>query len=1839
MSLVTLGTSYTIPQVKTSGSRSEFLANNPEFGRIPQANFQSPDIAQLESANYFKIADAHSIANGNKTIAESAAEIVANIPAFIAASIVSGANQIYNIAPSIGNALGGDFKQASADDWMAAVDDDLLKYYEEHRDGVDTAGFIVGSLVPGMAGVKVLNAGQKMLTTAIKAEKFGEGTSKALGLLVPNRQNNVNNAIKAVINSDSPFRLMEKNVLRAMGAGAGQSVLEATAFEVAVAATMFDSPLLDEQTTGDLVDNIVTGGLVFGAFGGVIEGARSVFAVKGAIKQADKEAMPWTHVMELGKGASASDKLIAYADQLKGLKAIPDDVDEARAAYLQSASDKKVDVLEQGMFTEFRNLAGGDGIIAEQMLAAAKTKPISDILSDFLGAQSAGRLSEVTAAERKYNKVMKLIDKGDYGKLKLSDLDEIANMQVSWQKVWGEDMGRVTSSTPPVPVHLVDTLRKGQEISITENTVRAGNKKYKFNKHSDEIIDRWDITHSDVMTTDARYMWAEKQHLGPEAHIYENDIPLLERAYKQFSPDHTIHTVDGQKLNFAKKEDLLTHITKTKERLANEFLQPPKDGFFLSSPDAVIAKLKELTGIHFGVMTDAEMQKWAGSAYAAHQGLPDGSTRIVLNRDYLTKRSIGTWLGTLKHEEGHSIFNVLLSIGGIPQSMAPTIRAEMEAVSRLQRPAQWKKADATGNYSYLRYSKQGKQGAGRDHELAADTFAYLSKFPEKAEQLAPTFYSRFGKLLRPLDKQVVNQYIRRSHALTQEEIASVLNVRNSYLNGEVNVENVMSDLFARDSYKADYLDFMKKAGAIKQEVSDISLHNIPQHIKVIADTTPVRDLDNNILEGMAVIAQRKAQYVQTVNTAVSSVLGKDFEKLPDIKESDILKVSRLGSERNFVTSPNANYGTLASSMQQIGNITAGIKLRFKQEAREELEPYLLRLKENEAAAIEASTIDATLRAIPEDYALNLDETAIVPLSVRKWQLDRQAAQDAGEEFTRPKPVAKIEGAPNVIPLKNQETRDWFVAHVKRNNKNQLNRHTIRSAQSAGSRYNPDVIYPIPVDQRDFKFFATVSDESITGLGSRSTIYATSQDELDALIKKVKADNPRLKVRTKADTEEYFKSRAEFSYDKTIHDSRFDTMLGRKGVSAPYLVDTDANKIVNKFLNWHLDSANNLAMDAVSAKYEIPFAELKRLGERYTNLQTSKTGNASILKHADASVENPYMDLVKMGLDLKNYTDYPFWVQANRLLDEKLSDLSNRLTQTVESSRSPEQLDKVNQLLEEFGYKGAHYDMEMELLVNHTAPKGVLTKFIQKANALLATTTLRLDALNAVNNAVAAPILLSAETKAVIRAIGRGDEEAVGALAQLAYIKVPGTDKLMLSAHKLIANAIKKFNSTGADMQWYKDHRFVTSISDQYKWTLDELTLAGKETVRDLESIPARVHDRLVAAADAGERWTGNKLAEEFNRFVAADVMKQMTDIAVERGLMTSKEALSYINTFVNRVHGNYLASQRPMLFQGPVGQAIGLFQTYQFNLMQQLLRHVGEGKGKDWATLLGMQASIYGLNGLPAFNAINTHIIGTASGNDEHKDAYHAVYGAVGKEAGDWLMYGFASNMLLDPDLKTNLYVRGDINPRHVTVVPTNPVDVPIVNAFSKFANNLFKTADTLGAGGDMSQTFLQALEHNAISRPLSGLARTLQGLDNPNEMSYSTSSRGNVIAANDFLSLTNLARIAGGKPMAEAIAVDASFRMRTYSLADNNRRQVLGRAIKSTIIAGNTPTQEEVDGFAEQYAAMGGKQEEFNSWMLQLYKSANLSQANELQNNLSQPYAQTMQKIMGGRDLEDFAE
>jgi hypothetical protein len=95
----------------------------------------------------------------------------------------------------------------------------------------------------------------------------------------------------------------------------------------------------------------------------------------------------------------------------------------------------------------------------------------------------------------------------------------------------------------------------------------------------------------------------------------------------------------------------------------------------------------------------------------------------------------------------------------------------------------------------------------------------------------------------------------------------------------------------------------------------------------------------------------------------------------------------------------------------------------------------------------------------------------------------------------------------------------------------------------------------------------------------------------------------------------------------------------------------------------------------------------------------------------------------------------------------------------------------------------------------------------------------------------------------------------------------------------------------------------------------------------------------------------------------------------------------------------------------------------------------------------------------------------------------------------------------------------------------------------------------------------------------------------------------------------------------------DGMHRITAYEAAQKVRRNNLVEAVKTTGIAGQGVDDSSLGKFAEQYAAVGGKQAQFNKFMLNEYKAANTSQASRILRQLQDPFSRKMQVLMGGRD------
>lgn len=1573
-----------------------------------------------ELSSYILAADSHNIGNTGTSWLDPTTwgTKLGNAGKFAATSMLNGANSFYNTGATVASWLPGvDIEQSDPGAFISAIDSDFGAYYRQNRESVDLAGFVLSSIVPGLGGIKLLNAGQTALQTAKKTGWIGENLGKATGLLAPNTQKYVQIAAQEINASTAAVKLLNVKTAKAIGAGLWQNTLEAAAFETVVQATMYKSPVLEAQDFSDVVTNIAVGGALGGVITGAFTTAKLFGTLKSSIKAEDAVRAPFQTRTQFADITPASERIIslAYDSEMStvpiALRNAQGELVENNFAVNQSLYQDKLRKNNNDMRTEYNKLASGDKELGNMVANISQPDltlegyrvpgSAQQVFQNISGAQNITRLTEVSKAEAAYAK-------------KLKDNPETAGTPPAnrYLKVVGEDAGTVSVDAPVLP-YLGD-LHKGKD------AVLAAVKEYGFKPGTD-----WNALNltgaKGYLEAEARYIWVNHvmKELPKDQAVNLYDIPLLEYAYKN---------------------------SRTDIRIFN-----PADPLDVIIPGS----RKEILDI----LRESKLEV---------------ANQVLLNQSLKKSASIPVEQGT-------------------------------EAAARI----------ANTRRSYL----EGTRGANDEDDLLAlqtDEFNYKESI--RAKGLSET----------------------------ESEVTDPL--------------------------------FLPKYAKITYDVSN--------------DLTAVTD---NIADAVVYFKEKQRLYTENNKNVVAKILGGRAASLPDISDTALYQASRTGSGAGLFSFQNGNYGSLDSAMAWIGSITRASKEDARKNINESLGSVLQNAASKPEIALEFEGLNQRITRSPKQWILDEDNQALV--SVEKEGIE-----------------------PDYIPITNEGTVDLIREHIRASGSRTDGWRELHAAQGKEDYKNANVFRPIRPNLRDYPHFAFVKDPMVTGTGHTSMIHAASEKELAALISKVPS---QYKVITKTESEEYFKARGEYDFQRTLHENYINSDLTKKGVFSNFFPKSDPGRVVDDILQQHYREADILVSETIRLRYEPQFNFLEDLGRTYGKASTSKFASRAEL--IEKTSDNPYFNYIKTALDISKISENNLIYNANRILDQSVSNAVAAIKQTWDGVKTPAELEKVNKLLDEYGIKPAYYDESLDKLANHTAPKGYLTSFVRKANAVLSQFTLGLDPLNALNNAIGSNILRGTELKHLIRAIESGDSNIAGELAQLAKITVPGTDRQILSPTKLVSQAITNFwKDDGTIMARYKADNIVKDRVEQLKFLVDDFTLKGTESVAELDGKVNSGFLRGKSLSEIGEKYTGNKLAEEFNRFISANVMDQITGIAIKAGIMDEATAKAYRNTFVNRVEGNIIASQRPLIFQGPIGQAIGLFQSYQFNLLQQLFRYSAEGSKKDIATLLGLQSTLYGLQSLPAFQFVNTHIVGQLSGNKEHRDAYDAVYGAAGRTAGDWLLYGIPSNLL-----QGNIYSRGDINPRQITVLPTSMQEIPLVAGWGKFLGSMFETVKKINGGGNVVESLLQGLEHNGISRPLAGLSQVLQSTSGGPV--YSTSNKGSILYSNDFWEWASLVRLAGGRPLDEAVTNDALYRVRTYEAARRRQFQSLAETVKTTLIGDETSSEAQVMAFAQRYAELGGKQAGFNKWMMDLYKSANVPQAEQLQMNLSNPFNQKMQLLMGG--------
>ena len=960
--------------------------------------------------------------------------------------------------------------------------------------------------------------------------------------------------------------------------------------------------------------------------------------------------------------------------------------------------------------------------------------------------------------------------------------------------------------------------------------------------------------------------------------------------------------------------------------------------------------------------------------------------------------------------------------------------------------------------------------------------------------------------------------------------------------------------------------------------------------------------------GMLAYHQRVQEAKRKTQEAAASVLKDDYALLPDISAAG-LKADSTGTGPSFLGSSNADYSDpLRATMQAAGQAVSQIRQKFRNIALEEVQPAAAKL-----LTTPTPELGAVLTAIRRT-----DRSVALMGAPGSWKV---------VDLAYLKSLADPKGKPlePAIELSiGDDVADFLQAYDAGHKRWFDNKSVLAAAQGVPLKIERDALYMPPIDTRHVPYFAFVRNQegAMFSTSEVSMVTARTQGELLELTNQIKRDHPSLDVIFKDDTAKYHKAKGDYDFSAGMNGPNIDPYLRKKGVLGDFMPTLEPKAVIEEFVTFIGRREDALVRAATSTKYAQEFAELRWLSEQYSKVATSKF--AFIGKLTGKTIEDPFGDYIRLATDVSKKAEFTFWHSANEFVDA----VGTRAYQAVErafgeAKKGDITWEEANKAMEKMNLTGPFTSQESYLRAQIGGEGNLIKSAVYKGNMLLATIGLRLDMANAIVNTISSPLMLGAEISSIRNSL-KSNPELLAAFESTMAVKSP--DGLVVpSTIKLLGNAIHNFFSAGkeARLERYKAIGAIKDVNSQYHDMLSDLAMTPN-------LVPGKWAKRVDAAVEKGATITGNNWAEDFTRYVAADTMRQITDPLLQAGKMSLKEQDAFIRIFVNRTQGNYTASQRPIAFQGTIGAAISLFQTFQFNLFQQLFRHIENRDAKTIAVMGGLQTALFGLNGLPMFDAINTHLVGMASINEGHHDVYSKMVGLVGKDIGDWALYGTASAFPLFSDKWPSLYTRGDLNPRSLTLVPTSFNEVPIVSVATRFASAVAGFGNQVANGAPIGAAFLQGLEHNGISRPLAGIAQVMQG--------QSTTSKGSIIAANsDWLSIASATRVLGAKPMDESVALNHMFRLNAYKAYDLDRQEKLGAVVKSKIRSGDL-TPEDVVDFGAEYAARGGRIEGYSQAMQRWMRSTQQSEVNKVMQAHSSERGQRLLEVMGADPLPDFA-
>lgn len=660
-----------------------------------------------------------------------------------------------------------------------------------------------------------------------------------------------------------------------------------------------------------------------------------------------------------------------------------------------------------------------------------------------------------------------------------------------------------------------------------------------------------------------------------------------------------------------------------------------------------------------------------------------------------------------------------------------------------------------------------------------------------------------------------------------------------------------------------------------------------------------------------------------------------------------------------------------------------------------------------------------------------------------------------------------------------------------------------------------------------------------------------------------AENPNLMIVTKDNQEWWSKLNGRLD---PVYMQRADIgeLKTGSGTSAIPRITTEVLAEVANGYEHHINAQVRNLADLTLSDITDTLKQLSAFNKRTTEAQP-----LNFLQKAVFRPKDPAMSVRNLLLGNPSLGEYDSWVSVNRTFENSIGVVSNALGNIWEQVTKPviknpfrKQIDaeaaskidfeKFNEEMQKAGAVNPFATYDEFLAANRMTNPDVSRRVVTASNALAATMALRFAELaHPIINLVSMPILMSlANTRYMpekFMGIAKGTSN------------VPLTQIVFEGARAMNSPRFKALSQRWEELGYYKplvsEASAVLAASKQF----EKGAVAAVE--RALES---KVVEVMSKPADFSEAFS-----RKYMMHAGAVLAKRLYPELNDNGVTI------FARDFMDKALGNYSASQRPALFQGTLGVAMGLFQTYMLTLAQNVYKNI---ETKDWATLAKAamaQSTIFGTSSLPGFDPVSKAIADNFS--DDNYDLTTGTFRALGDPVANWTLYGVPSNLT-----GAGFYTRGDIDPRFPNILDsvTNLVGMNFAMQAGTAAKQFAKAVQQ--DNEDVGQALLQALSLQSMSRPLARGAELLSGA--------SITQQGNTVQTADEVRTFQgiVARVLGTRPMEEAKLREAMHLERFYNTLDRDRRDNAMNKLRTSIRNG-TLTEDKIAEVAEEYMRFGG--------------------------------------------------